>query len=59
MISDGTNHRRAVLRMTDNRNLATLPPIGAQGKRIQAHSRTRRCRRSPDHLGADVPEWGI
>ena len=59
MISDSTNQRRAVLRMTDNRNLATLPLIGAQSKRIQANGRARCWRRSPDHAGAGVPEWGI
>jgi len=43
MISEGANHRRAGLRMTDNRNLATLPLIRAQSKRIQANGRAWHC----------------
>ena len=59
MIAEGTNHRRAGLRMTDNRNLATLPLIGAQSKRIQANGRAWHCPRLSDHVAAGVPEWGI
>jgi hypothetical protein len=55
----GGNHRRTGLRMTDNRNLATLPLIGAQSKRVEANGRAWRDARSPDHVGAGVPEWGI
>ena len=59
MIAEGTNHRRAGLRMTDNRNLATLPLIRAQSKRIQAHGRAWGSPQWPDHVGTGVPEWGI
>jgi hypothetical protein len=59
MIADSTNRRRSVLRMTDKRNLATLPLSGAQSKRIDAKAPARRCRRSPDHVGTGGPAWGI
>jgi len=45
--------------MTDNRNLATLPLIRAQSKRIQANGRAWHCPRLSDHVAAGVPEWGI
>ena len=59
MISDSTKGRRSVLPMTHKRDVATLPLIGAQSKRIDAKGLCAAPRRSPDHIRTGGPEGAL